>query len=88
MAWRVEYTDTFGREANYSWVRRALLAHRENEGQGALMRRAKASVELSGARGRTVSHGDAYEFRPYRHCSVMFVTWDDWSEEAKKIDGE
>ena len=80
MAYAVEYTDTFGGEANYSWVRRAVVAapstHFTPHGhKRAVMRRAKAAVGLSGVRGVTHDHGDGYEFRPYGMCTVMFVHW-------------
>lgn len=80
MAWQIEYTDTFGGEANYSWVRRAKVKSVQGESQSAVMRRAKAVVGISGMRGRTSSFGDGYEFRPYGSCTVLFVQWTD--EEA------
>jgi hypothetical protein len=87
MAWRCEYTDTFGGEANYSWVRRVTIpAGGENESQAALMRRAKRALGISGVRGRTHSYGDSYELRPYGMCTVAFVTWDDWSDKAHDVD--
>lgn len=70
----VEYTDTFGGHANYSWVRRATVAAGSRL---AVMRRAKAAVGLSGVRGRTSDFGDMVEFRPYGVSAVMFVTWSD-----------
>ncbi len=95
MGYVVEYTDTFGGEANYAWVRRAKVAHREWthfadwDGSGRrepkgyqadLMRRAKAAVGLTGVRGVTTRMGDGYEFRPYGMCTVLFVTWTDQDE--------
>jgi hypothetical protein len=89
----IEYTDTFGGEANYSWVRRASvhmpeLTHYGYDGgtnyskanrvfQRELMRRAKAEMGLTGIRGKTYWHGDEGEFRPYRACTVMFLTYRD-----------
>lgn len=91
----VEFTDTFAGEANYSWVRRAVVsvpelthygytgstdgsyakanraAHRE------IMRQAKRAMGLTGVRGIVEEHGDMIVFRPYRSCTVMFVTWKD-----------
>mgnify|MGYP001573556630 CR=1 FL=1 len=85
----VEYTDTFGGEANYSWVKRAKIVMPElthygyagNQGfakaskraDRELMRRAKAEMGLTGVRGVTTSYGDMIEFRPYRSCTVMFI---------------
>lgn len=89
----VEYTDTFAGEANYSWVKRATvsvpeLTHNGYDGsQGyakankrqerELMRKAKASMGLTGVRGVKHSTGDAIEFRPYRSATVMFITFKD-----------
>lgn len=86
----VEYTDTFAGEANYSWVRRANvtmpeLTHYGYDGgtnyarankvyRRELLKRAKAETGLTGVRGRTFDHGDTIEFRPYRHCTVLFVS--------------
>ena len=69
-----EYTDTFGGEANYSWVRRATIPVAGS--RRALMRRAKAALGLSGVRGRVSEYGEMIEFRPYRSCTVMFITFD------------
>ncbi|TXH82284.1 MAG: hypothetical protein E6Q77_06550 [Rhizobium sp.] len=87
----IEYTDTFGGEANYCWVRRAKihmpeLTHYGYDGgtnyakasavyNRELMKRAKAKVGLTGVRGRVDHHGDCSEFRPYGMCTVLFVNW-------------
>lgn len=89
----VELTDTFGGEANYSWVNRASvympeLTHYGYDGstnyakankvyQRELMKRAKAAVGLTGVRGRTTHYGDSSEFRPYGLLQVMFINWRD-----------
>ena len=70
----VEYTDTFGGEANYCWVRRETLTLPAGISDLAIMRRAKAAMGISGMRGRTSNYGDGFEFRPYGSCTVMFVT--------------
>jgi hypothetical protein len=91
--YNVEYTDTFAGEANYAWVRRATvtmpeLTHYGYDGgtnyakankvyQRELMKRAKAEMGLTGARGRTYHHGDMSEFRPYGSCTVLFITYAD-----------
>jgi hypothetical protein len=85
----VEYTDTFGGEANYSWVRRVSvtmpeLTHYGYDGgtnyvksnkvfERELMRKAKAAVGLTGVRGRKESFGDTIAFYPYGSCTVLFV---------------
>ena len=89
----VELTDTFGGDANYSWVNRQTvhmpeLTHYGYDGgsnytranriaKRELMRRAKASVGLTNVRGVKSDYGDSIEFRPYGACVVMFVTFRD-----------
>ena len=93
--YEVEYTDTFGGEANYCWVKRATVSVPELPHYGytgstdgsyskankaarrEIMRKAKASVGLTGVRGARHDHGDMIEFRPYGSCTVMFVTYKD-----------
>ena len=89
--YQIEYTDTFCGEANYSWVRRKTIYMPELTAYGydgatnyfaankryerELMRRAKAAVGLTGARGRKDSWGDTLAFYPYRAATVMFISW-------------
>ena len=91
--YNIEYTDTFGGEANYCWVKRARVSMPELTHYGydggtnyvkanrvftrELMRKAKAEIGLTGARGVRYDHGDMIEFRPYGSCTVMFVTYAD-----------
>lgn len=90
MRFNVEYTDTFGGEANYCWVRRATidmpeLTHYGYDGgtdyakanrvfDRELMRKAKAAVGLTGVRGGRADLGETIAFRPYRSATVMFVS--------------
>ena len=71
----VEYTDTFGGEANYCWVQRETIETPYDPTTSLVMRRAKASVGLNGVRGVVTNYGDTIEFRPYGMATVMFVTW-------------
>ena len=89
----VELTDTFAGVANYSWVKRATvtmpeLTHYGYDGgtnyakvnkvaKRELMRAAKATMGLTGIKGRTHDYGDTLEFRPYRLLQVMFITYKD-----------
>lgn len=91
--YNVELTDTFGGDANYSWVNRETvtmpeLTHYGYDGgtnyakankvyQRELMRKAKAAMGLTGVKGRVSSYGDAIEFRPYGLLQVMFISWAD-----------
>ena len=85
MAWFVEYTDTFGGEANYSWVRRDTIPSIDGESQAGTMRRAKAAIGLTGSKGRTFAMGgvEGWEFRPWRSCTVLFVLWADQEAEEE-----
>ena len=76
MKFQVEFTDTFGGEANYSWVKRRELDIDKPVSDRELMRQAKAALDLTGLRGRTSKYGDMIEFRPYGCCTVMFITWE------------
>lgn len=88
--WEIEYTDTFAGEANYSWVKRDKismpeLTHYGYDGSSnyakankvyerELMKKAKAAVGLTGVRGIVSRYGDSLEFRPYKMCTVLFIT--------------
>jgi hypothetical protein len=74
MKYQVELTDTFGGEANYSWVRRAEIEVPADITNRALVRRAKAALGLSGVRCERSNHGDMLELRPYGSCTVMFIS--------------
>ena len=69
----VEYTDTFGGEANYCWVRRDTLELPVGISDIAVMKRAKKAMGLNGVRGRSYCHGDMWEFKPANSCTVMFA---------------
>ena len=87
----VELTDTFGGDANYSWVKRATVAMPELTHYGydgstgyakankiykrELMKRAKAAVGLTGVRGRVEDYGDSIAFRPYGLLQVVFINY-------------
>jgi hypothetical protein len=92
MRYNVEYTDTFAGEANYCWVKRASVTMPDMSHYGwdgstgwskanaayhrELMRKAKAAMGLTGARGRVSNYGDVIEFVPWSTCTVMFVAPD------------
>ena len=88
-----EYTDTFGGDANYCWVKRGkvhvpdLTAYGYDGSQGYakankrqsrhIMRLVKAKLGLSGLRGKRDDHGDMIVWKPYRSATVLFVTYCD-----------
>lgn len=74
MKYQIEYTDTFGGDANYSWVRRGVIEAPDTAKAALLMRRAKKALGLSGARGKTVEYGEVIEFRPYNCATILFIS--------------
>ena len=91
-SYQIEYTDTFGGQANYCWVKRAKihmpeLTHYGYDGgtnygkanrifERELMRKAKAAMGLTGVRGKKESYGDSIAFRPYRCNTILFIDYD------------
>jgi hypothetical protein len=72
MGYSYEYTDTFGGEANYCWVKRGELHATTDLSR---VREAKAAVGLSGVRCRREDLGDMIALYPYGICRVLFITW-------------
>ena len=81
MKMNIEVTDTFCGEPNYCWVERYSVSMPDDASDLAVMRKAKELCGYSGLRGRTFNDGDTIEFRPYRLCQVMFVSFDVEGEE-------
>lgn len=73
--YRYEYTDTFGGEANYSWIERGKVSVPETASDSLIMRRVKRALGLSGVRGTRHDYGDTIEFRPYGSATVLFITY-------------
>lgn len=88
-----EYTDTFGGEANYCWVKRGTVSMPDLTYYGydgysnytkasktfnrELMKKVKAELGLTGVRGRVYYYGDVIEFRPHGLLTVLFITYKD-----------
>lgn len=71
----IEVTDTFGHEANYSWVKRVTIDAPDTLSKYSIVRRAKAAVGWNGQRCTTVDYGDTIELRPFGDCLVCFITF-------------
>ena len=70
----VELTDSFGGEANYSWVRRRTLEMPGNATDLSLVRAAKQILGITGERTTTEGCGDCITLRfPRRTCMVAFI---------------
>ena len=74
---KCELTDTFGGEANYSWVRRQTVSLPEGASRRSIVRAAKSALGISGIRCETTDYGDMVELRPRGSCTVAFVTFSD-----------
>ena len=76
-----EMTDTFGGEANYSWVRRGTVQVRERGQHGEpwalyerrIVRAVKAELGLTGVRCKREDYGDQIVLRPVGACVVVFI---------------
>jgi hypothetical protein len=71
---QVKLTDTFGGEANYSWVVKREIEIPENATRRCIMRIAKKAIDFSGVRGKTFDHGEFIEFRPFGLLQVAFIS--------------
>jgi len=72
---QIEYTDTFCGEANYSWCHRTTLTFRHNATKRTILRKAKSHMGLKGWRGKLEDWGDMLVFKPWRSCTILFVTY-------------
>jgi hypothetical protein len=73
-----EVTDTYGGEANYSWVRRVSVDVPDDVSDLGLVRRAKAWAGWDGMRTTTDNYGEMLSIKPRNTgaCVVLFVTTD------------
>lgn len=72
----IEVTDTFGGEANYSWVTRVSLTVSSDVSDLATIRRIKKAIGWNGIRCQVVDFGDSMEIRPSGICQVCFVNFE------------
>jgi hypothetical protein len=68
-----EMTDTFGGEANYSWVRRGEVSLPEGASDLTLVRRVKKALGLEGVPCKRESYGEQIVLRPVGSCVVVFI---------------
>jgi hypothetical protein len=76
MTVRFELTDTFGGQANYSWVKRGEFEMASDATQSQIMRRVKAELDLTNVRCYTENVGDTLTFKPSGCCMIGFVTFE------------
>jgi hypothetical protein len=71
----VEYTDTFGGEANYAWVKRDNFLVEPTAPLSFVKGFAKNLMGLKGVRGTWEDYGDTLKFTPRGSCTVLFVSF-------------
>lgn len=72
-----EITDTFGGEANYSWVKRGKIQGKPGEDYSdlAAVRRVKKVAGWENVRCKKENYGDMIVLRPVGQCIVMFINF-------------
>jgi hypothetical protein len=76
MKYKIEMTDTFAGELNYSWVKRTEFVAPADASTREIVRRTKAWAGLTGMRCKVDdAGGDMITIRPSGQSVVLFVTW-------------
>ena len=71
----VHLTDTFGGEANYSWVHREEIQVKESKNIRVLTSKARAAVGMTGIRASMFTdYGDVIRIDFSAQCVVLFIT--------------
>ena len=72
-----EITDTFGGEANYSWVKRGEIQCKPGEDYSdlAAVRRAKKDAGWENLRCKREDYGNMIVLRPVGQCIIMFINF-------------
>ena len=71
----VQYTDTFGGQANYSWLHLQTYAVPQDKSDSWIKRFAKKSLNINGVPGTWRKSGDGFIFRPRGMNTVLFITF-------------
>jgi len=80
LIYKVEFTDTYGGEANYSWVDRASFKGSAGLSNREIVRMAKKELGLTGVRCKRTKLGEMIELRPIGSATVMFITYEEIPE--------
>jgi hypothetical protein len=71
--YQAEYTDTYGGQANYCWVKRAVV---QGENLFQALKAARKEFGLTGIKGDiTGSFGDAIWWKPRGRNTILMVSW-------------
>lgn len=84
--YKLELTDTFGGEANYTWVKRTTLELPEGAGDKWLGVFAREWAGFTGVRCEVENDGNfGLVIRPRGMCQVLFVQFDDGSSDDAEV---
>ena len=72
--WQAELTDTFGGEANYSWVNRQEFTLPADTKGPQIIKAAKAALGLTGVRCTATDQGGYIRLKPHGSLTVAFIT--------------
>ena len=72
-----EVTDTYGGEANYSWVRRASFQAPRDASDATLVRLGKKALDMTGQRCTRTTYGDTIQLDVVGACVRAFITYRD-----------
>ncbi len=75
MKYEITETDTFGGEANFSWVSRYEIELPSNATDLQIARAVKRATGWNGVSGKSYWLGDEYTFYPYGECVVVFANF-------------
>ena len=73
MKFLAEMTDTFGGEANYSWVENASFELPDGATDLKVVRRAKELLGLTGVKCDREEYGETIVLRPRNTCTIVFI---------------
>lgn len=72
---KYEYTDNFGGEANYAWVKGIIPAASKEFSELSAVRRVKRALGLSGVRCKRETWGGEIILRPCGSCAIVFISF-------------
>tara|TARA_B100001059_G_C17824297_1_gene580359 strand:+ start:266 stop:520 length:255 start_codon:yes stop_codon:yes gene_type:complete len=74
LRWQLEHTDTFGGEANYSWVNREDVMIPSQYSGSWVVRKAKEAMGLTHLQHTTADFGECIRVDFKQHNQVLFIT--------------
>jgi len=76
MKYTIEYTDTYGGEANYGWVKRESFEVEGAVSDNIMVRKLKRMINLSGVNCKREDLGEMIKLTPQGSNTVAFITWE------------